>query len=512
MKIEQFVTRIKKGTILLPTFQRGYIWNPPDVVSLMNSLYHEYPVGMVTTWEPLDDEGQLIIDGQQRMSSLFACYTNEVPEIHKDADKKPRTGLYFNVDTQQFKFATRTDLRDPMWVSVSEILNNSAEWRTRVRQSQNYNANKEDEYSERISRVRDIKKLDIPTQDVKPELTPDDIVEIFVRINKQGKTVKRGELEMARICIAWDLGRRRIQEEKQRWSNTPLSKAMNEDAIIRTMTTVHTGRYLRTGLAEAKSADLEKALTLTALANEAMGNALTKRLAIHDTRGIPTVATFPAIARYLSRHDGRFKTAADEAKALAYHLTATGWGVYHGSTDNQIDQDVQAADSDDPWEHLYQNARTKIGEPVADPIRFKINRRGGRFFPIVHVLQMQPNVRDFLTGNPIREYSHDELQQHHIFPRAHLQSRGTDRDDLETIGNIALISGSSNEALKDKPPEIYLRDIDNADSQMLNDHCIPRDPELWKMENYEKFLDKRRALLADATNKLMAKLRNGQLN
>ena len=510
MKIERLITMIKKGTIHLPNFQRGYIWKPPDIVALMNSLYNEYPVGMVTTWEAVDEEGQLIVDGQQRLSSLYACYTDEVPEIHRDAEKKPRTGLHFNVATKQFRFANQRERRDPMWVNVSQILNNNVNWRSQIRDSQNYDEDLEDEYAERISRVKDIRKQDIPTEEVKPEFTPDDIVEIFFRINKMGKTVKRGELELARICIAWDQAKPRIAEEKQRWANTPLSKAMNEDAIIRTMTAVHTGRYLRTGLGGVKREDLENSFTLTALANQTMATSLFGQMGIHDTRGIPTVATFPTIARYLSRNNGRFPTASDEAKALAYHLTATCWGVYHGSTDNQIDQDVQAADDEDPWTQLHDNARAKVGETEAEAVRFTMNRRGGRFFPIVHVLQRQPHVRDFLTGRPVREYSHEELEQHHIFPRTHLLTRRTDPDDREAIANIALITGASNEALKDRPPEDYLLELDGKDNNMLNDHCIPRSRELWKMENYEQFLDERRKLMAEAANRLMVKLRNGQ--
>ena len=74
-----------------------------------------------------------------------------------------------------------------MWLKVSEILNSGANWRSQIRESSVYDPNLEDEYTERVGRVRDMKKQDIPIQEVKPELTPDDIVEIFVRINKQEK-------------------------------------------------------------------------------------------------------------------------------------------------------------------------------------------------------------------------------------------------------------------------------------------------------------------------------------
>ena len=395
-------------------------------------------------------------------------------------------------------------------------MNNSADWRQQVRQSTSHSEGLEDEYAERVTRVRNINNREILTDDVNSDLTSDEVVGIFVRLNKQGKTVKRAELDMARICIAWQPAKASIRGEKQRWQITPLGKAMTEDAIIRTMTAVLTGRYPRNGLVEAKSADLDAAFTHTANANTVMARNLMERLAIHDNRAIPTVATFPAIARaiarYLSRNGGQFTTAAEEAKALAYHLTATGWGVYRGSTETQIDSDVRCADEDDTWNLLYNSARSKVGEPDAQAVRFEMNRRGGRFFAIVHALQKQPNVCDWLTGLPSRGYQPEDLEQHHIFPRVHLQTRQTGRDDLEAIANIALIDGRTNRELGDRPPEDYLTEIDDSEGDVLNAHCIPRDRDLWKIENYERFLKRRRELMAEAANRLMANLRAGRFS
>ena len=510
MKIHQFISQIKNGGLHLPAFQRGYIWQPAAAANLLDSLYREYPIGVITTWETAS--GQLIVDGQQRIASIYTCCTDEVPEIYLDEAKQPRTGLHFNVGTEDFKFPSRRDLRDPMWVSVSQIMSSSTEWRKQVRQNATHTQELEDTYAERIFRVRNIGNREILTDAVSSDLSPDEVVGVFVRLNKQGKTVKRGELDMAKICMTWTPSKAKIRAEKQRWQNTPLDKAMTEDAIIRTLTAVHAGRYRGDALDKATSAELEDAFNQTANANTVIAKSLTERLAIRDKRAIPTVATFPAIARYLSRNGGHFPTVAEEAKALAYHLTATGWGVYHGSTETQIDSDVQRADEADPWVSLYNSARSKVGEPNAEPVRFEINRRGGRFFSIVHVLQKQPNVHDWLTGRPIREYDPDELQQHHIFPRVHLLARNTDPDDLEAVANIALLTSETNRELRDRPPVDYLEEIDKDRGITLNAHCIPSDRELWKIENYEQFLEARRKLMAEATNRLMANLRAGKFS
>ena len=510
MKIYQFISRIKNQGLHLPTFQRGYVWQPAAAAKLMESLYLEYPVGVITTWET--QNGQLIVDGQQRIASIYACCTGEVPAIYDDEDKKPRTGLHFNVGTEEFKFPTQRDQRDHKWISVDGIMNSTVDWRQQVKRDGSHTTALEDKYAERITRVHNIRNRDILTDDVPGNLTPDEVVGIFLRLNQLGKTVKRGELEMASICIVWEQAKAKIRAEGQKWQGTPLERAMNEGAIIRTMTAVHTGRYQRTGLGKANRSDLEAAFNHTANANAILSKILTERLAIHDKRAVPTVATLPAIARYLSNNSGRFPTTAEEAKALAYHLTATGWGVYHGSTETQIDSDVQCADTADPWTDLYNSARAKVAEPLAEPVRFEMNRRGGRFFVIAHVLQKQANVQDWLTGRPIRDYEPDELEQHHIFPRVHLQTRNTKANDLEAIANIALLSGETNRKLGDRPPEDYLSEIDQDRGATLKAHCIPTDRELWKIDNYERFLEARRKLMADAANRLMKNLRAGRFS
>ena len=71
------------GSVLLPEFQRGYVWNRDQVRGLMRSLYRGYPVGGLLTWETQADGSlvrgaalaspalrMLTLDGQQRITSL----------------------------------------------------------------------------------------------------------------------------------------------------------------------------------------------------------------------------------------------------------------------------------------------------------------------------------------------------------------------------------------------------------------------------------------------------------
>jgi uncharacterized protein with ParB-like and HNH nuclease domain len=52
MKVEHILHHIDFGSIALPEFQRGYVWNRDQVRDLMHSLYRRYPVGSLLVWAP----------------------------------------------------------------------------------------------------------------------------------------------------------------------------------------------------------------------------------------------------------------------------------------------------------------------------------------------------------------------------------------------------------------------------------------------------------------------------
>ena len=50
MKISTILDQIDLGSIALPEFQRGYVWNRDQVRGLMDSLYRKHPVGSLLVW------------------------------------------------------------------------------------------------------------------------------------------------------------------------------------------------------------------------------------------------------------------------------------------------------------------------------------------------------------------------------------------------------------------------------------------------------------------------------
>ena len=50
IKIDKLIGRIEEGDIKIPAFQRGFVWNQDQVVSLIDSIYNEYPIGSILLW------------------------------------------------------------------------------------------------------------------------------------------------------------------------------------------------------------------------------------------------------------------------------------------------------------------------------------------------------------------------------------------------------------------------------------------------------------------------------
>ena len=86
------IADIESGRIKIPQFQRKFVWSLEQTASLIDSILKGYPIGTVIIWEtderlravrnlgevalpetPMGSKVQYVLDGQQRMTSLFVA-------------------------------------------------------------------------------------------------------------------------------------------------------------------------------------------------------------------------------------------------------------------------------------------------------------------------------------------------------------------------------------------------------------------------------------------------------
>ena len=95
MKIRTILDKIDEKQLFVPAFQREYVWKRDDVKQLVDSLIKDYPTGTMLTWAtaaPPELKGphkydekqgtvQLLLDGQQRITSLYMLINGELPSV-----------------------------------------------------------------------------------------------------------------------------------------------------------------------------------------------------------------------------------------------------------------------------------------------------------------------------------------------------------------------------------------------------------------------------------------------
>lgn len=134
MKIATILDQIDLGSVALPEFQRGYVWNRDQVRSLMQSLYRRYPIGSLLVWvtgsesatargnSPAPGVVKLLLDGQQRMTSLYGIIRGKPPRFF-DGNPQAFTGLCFHLEDETFEFYMSSKMKDnPLWVNVTELM------------------------------------------------------------------------------------------------------------------------------------------------------------------------------------------------------------------------------------------------------------------------------------------------------------------------------------------------------------------------------------------------------
>ena len=132
--LQGLINNIDMGTIGLPDIQRPFVWPDTKVRQLFDSLYKGYPVGYLLFWENANINGiksigtkkkqraaqLLIVDGQQRLTSLYAVIKGQ--EVIRENYAKTKIVIAFNPLEEKFEVPDAAIRRDPRYFqNISEV-------------------------------------------------------------------------------------------------------------------------------------------------------------------------------------------------------------------------------------------------------------------------------------------------------------------------------------------------------------------------------------------------------
>jgi hypothetical protein len=524
MQIRTILDQIKEGAIALPEFQRGYVWNRDQVRRLMTSLYRRHPVGSLLVWvtktDTVDARGdhplpagnvKLILDGQQRITSLFGIIKGSPPPFFA-GNAQTFTGLYFHLRDEAFEFHAPIKMKnDPLWINVTELMQDD-QGATMGRLFKVEEIQPDfPTYLNRLAKVQGIQAIDLHSEEVAGDhMTVDVVVEIFNNVNSGGTKLTKGDLALAKICAKWPQARDEMNERLQKWQAAGFSFRL--EWLLRCINTILTGEALFSALKDTDTLTFRKGLQDAEKAVDTLLNVISSRLGLDYDLVLGSRYSFPLLARYLAERDWKLSDQSEWNKLLFWYIQTFLWGRYAGSTETVLNQDLALIENPDG---ALDRLIAQIGQQTRlnlTPDDFAGWSRSARFFPLLYMLTRVSGARDWETGVELSKHllgKSNSLQLHHIFPKALLYKNGYSRAEVNALANFTFLTQETNLRVSDRDPAVYLLEYSKMHPGALESHWIPTDKFLWRVENYREFLAARRQLLADTANAFLDSLLQG---
>jgi hypothetical protein len=530
MNISTILDNIDSGDMALPEFQRGYVWNRNQVRGLMYSLYKKHPVGSLLVWvtktEQADTRGdsklslgsvKLILDGQQRITTLYGIIRGKPPKFFEGKGKKKNfIGLYFNYEKEIFEFYRPVAMKDdPNWISVTEIMQaGPGKFMQKLLKIEGLAQDQISEYINRITAIFSIKEIDLHIDEVTGEdKSVDTVVDIFNRVNSGGTKLSKGDLALAKICATWPDARQEMNKRLTKWEEHGFNFKL--EWLLRIINSIITGEALFTALKDMDIFTFQKGLKEAEKATNTLLNLISGRLGLDHDRVLGSRASFPLMARYLAQQNFKIKNYKEWDKLLYWYIHTFLWGRYAGSTESMLARDLNLiSDGDGALYRLIEDLRQNRGDLRLYPDDFRGWNKGTRFYPLLYMLTRVHKAKDWETGIELKQHLLGKLnclQVHHIFPRKLLYKHGYSKSQVNAIANFTFITQGTNLQISARQPVDYLEEIELQHPGAVESHWIPIDKNLWKVENYTDFLAARRELLAQVSNEFIQSLLNGEL-
>ncbi|MFW4982835.1 GmrSD restriction endonuclease domain-containing protein [Pseudomonas aeruginosa] len=557
--VEELVSMIERGELRLPEMQRQYVWRSTRVRDLLDSLYRGYPSGAILLWEtdeavPLQDfavsqstnpyqSTRLLLDGQQRLTSLSAvirgepvsvrgrrrpidllfnlehpdqlAVVTEVEENGGDEEDFDEDGELIGDETDStedellkrfnkmtFVVATRKLEQLPQWVKVSDVFktDNDAPFLKRAGVS-GFDDPRYEKYSQRLARLRGIRKYVYRMDVLERTLSYDEVTEIFVRVNSLGAKLRSSDLALAQITAKWRHSLQTFQEFQKACADTGFD--LDLGLHLKNLMAFATGQSRFQIVASLSVEKLQKAWQEACEGMEFALNFARSNLGIDS----PALLSSPFLLVVLAYfgHSRNYALGNDEAQQLRYWaLAANAKGRFsRGSSETILDQDLATIRNGGGVNELIDRLRLQFGRLEITPEELEGRNQRSALFKTMFLAFRAAGAKDWRSHLAIaldHSGSQHRLQFHHIFPKALLRGSYTSRE-ADDIANLAFIGGKTNRAISDKAPEAYLLPlVAQHGAAPFAAQCIPVEEELLVLDHYKAFLQERRKRIAAALN------------
>jgi hypothetical protein len=584
--LQDLLRGIREGKTQLPDFQRGWVWDDDHIRSLLASVSMSYPIGAVmmlqtgnpdVRFKPRPVEGmalaqprepeRLILDGQQRLTSLFQALAMGQPVLTRDARDRPIKRWYY-IDIRK-ALDPEAD-REECVVGVPEdrVFRN---FRGEVVEGRDYSTTEKECAAEllplplvfdtagltnwmmnylqadpaqtqaRMARwnaliqevVQRYQQYQVPLILLRKETPKEAVCQVFEKVNTGGVSLNVFELLTATFAADdykpglredWATREKRLRQRK-------VLGLLENTEFLQAITLLATHGRKSQALSQGMPPDsapgvsckrkdvlrlkLDEYRKLAGPLTDAFERAakFLNGLRIYDARDLPYHAQLAPLAATLSALGERADNDGVRAKVARWYWCGVFGELYGGAIESRFAKDLPEVLA---WVGGGPEPATVADANFAPARLLTLRTRNSAAYKGLHALLMRDGCLDFRTGDPydLQRYFDERTDIHHIFPQAWCKANGIDAKRCDSVVNKTPISAKTNRKVGGNAPSVYLAGLQKSAGieparmdEILRSHLI--EPAALRADDFDRFFEARsRALLAKiekATGKPIAR-------
>lgn len=570
LTVNQLIEKIDTGELGLPELQRPFIWKDAKVRDLFDSMMRGYPIGYLMLWEcptlekkktiGVDQHSysapkEVIIDGQQRLTSLYAVMKGKKVVNSNYAERS--IVISFNPLESKFEVGYQATKKDPEWIyNISEVFTTSSFKfiNSFIKKLKEYREAKgsalteeeQDIISENINAVVNLKEHTLPVFDIKSNAEEEDVSEIFVRVNSGGVPLKQNDFILTLLSLYWDEGRKDI-ERFSKESTVPVKDVVtsynqitevNAQDIVRVVMAYAFDRArLKYGYKLLRGADFDKKGVVDIDLRDRRFDVLKEKLPdvinVHNWHEFLKAiinagyhsgdmilsgnAIFYTYALYLIAKY-RFKASYNENLHLTslWFFFASLVSLYTGSFESTVENHLNSIKNLKTLNEYRDFILSRVNERLTNDyfditlpgseglaVSGKGNNAWNAYVAALNILNARilfskSSILVSKLFEPGTDGKRKSLEKHHLFPTAYMKSLGYNDSKINQMANYAFIDWKDNAEILDESPSVYYPVICEGRSAeqiriMEEENALPH---AWETMQYETFIVERRKLMA----------------
>lgn len=564
--LNQLLGDAASGKLQLPDFQRGWVWDDTHISSLLASISVSFPIGAVMTLEtgnpdvrfrerPLEgvelstrvEPKTMLLDGQQRMTSLFQALKAGKPVVTRDQKgKEIRRNYYADIN----RCIEPDEDREEAIVSVPEngvvrtfgqrivldvstrereiasehfplaiVLDQSATMNWFLAYLNDGPGESKDERQAKWEKfmtllINPFISYHVPTIQLDESTPKEAVCQVFEKLNTGGVSLDVFELITATFAADdfplredWETRQRRLHEQ-------PLLESFDAIYFLQVITLLATRDRRLKLLAANPDAERPPAISCKRrdvlrlkleeykqYADRAEAAILRAVPFLHNehvfkAKDIPYVTQLVPLAAILAELGTEADSHAAQEKLRRWYWCGVFGELYGGANETRFAFDFPEVVE---WVRGGETEPRTVRDSQFQADRLlSLKTRNSAAYKGFFALGMKRGARDFRTGSPIgvHNYFEDAIDIHHIFPKKWCESRPECNAVVDSVVNRTSIDATTNNQIGGDAPSDYLRKIEArhmikgaALDGMLRTHDI--DPLTLRTDDFASFFNDR---------------------